>query len=206
MPVLDRPAMPSLLAENAHYLLIAILGIWFALRFILAPGSKGPGGKRSGLAAMFRRERPVETGGLGQGAISTLLADSKAFAQARPDLRGLVLAGPFAAGTARPDSPVTLVFLAEDPARYALPTALEGWGYPARGHAVLGYDVRTEPWGARHELRLRGAPPLILAFVVAQGAACPSDLADAAGQALRIIEDPAGQARVLHEAWLETRG
>ncbi len=53
--------MPSFLADNAHYLLLAIIGVWFAARFLVMPGG---GRRRGGLAALFRREGAVIAKGL----------------------------------------------------------------------------------------------------------------------------------------------
>lgn len=189
--------MTSFLTQNAHYLLIAILGIWFAMRFVITPG-----GKRAGLAGMFRRERRVERGGLGEAAIRTLLQDSQHFASAAPDMRGLLLAGPFAAGQAQPDSTITLIFLAESTARFEQPEALSSWPYPARDHAILRHEVEASTEMALHRLGLHGAPPMVLAFVPAAGQALPASLKEAVGQGLRVIEDPAGQAQALRQAWL----
>jgi hypothetical protein len=194
-----RPDMTSFLTQNAHYLLLAILGIWFAMRFVILPR-----GSRKGLATMFRRERGVERGGLGEEAIRTLLQDSQRFVTTMPDLRGLLLAGPFAAGRAQPSSTITLICLAESTARFEGPTALALWSYPARDHAILRHEVEAGTDMVLHRLGLHGAPPTVFAFVPAAGHDLPPGLREAIGQGLRVIEDPAGQAQALRQAWLST--
>ncbi|MCZ8375361.1 MAG: hypothetical protein O9342_08305 [Beijerinckiaceae bacterium] len=190
--------MPSFLADNAHYLLLAVIGFWFAARFLVMPGRS-----RSGLAGMFRREAPVREGGLDQAAIRTLVEDSRAFARERPDLRGLLLAGRFAAGTAGPDSTVFLIFLAETPPAYAGRDTLSAWLYPARGHTIVSAKVSVEDGAVLHRLTLRGAPPVTLAFIGREGQSLPAPLAEAVGAGCQILDDPSGQALARRQAWRE---
>lgn len=192
--------MPSFLADNAHYLLLAIIGVWFAARFLVMPGGRR---RKGGLAAMFRREAEVMAKGLGEPAIRTLLDDSRDFARSRPDLRGLVLAGPFAAGTASPESPITLIFLAESPSPYATPEALGTWAYIGRGHTVTANRVETDRDMVLHHLTLRGAPPVELAFVPADATAVPAALVQAVTIGMKPQDDPTGQAAALALAWRE---
>ncbi|MCZ8182851.1 MAG: hypothetical protein O9322_07755 [Beijerinckiaceae bacterium] len=193
--------MPSFLAENAPYLLLAVIGFWFAARFLVMPGRN-----RSGLAGMFRREAPVREAGLDQAAIRTLVEDSRAFARQRPDIRGLLLAGAFASGTARPDSAVVLVFLAENPAVFVDGESLSGWPYPERGHAIITRDVATEDGAALHRLVLKGAPPVTLGFIAPESRALPASLAAPVRAGCQILDDPAGQAASLRQAWRERAG
>lgn len=192
--------MPSFLADNAPYLLLAVVGFWFAARFLVMPG-RG----RGGLAGMFRREAPVSEGGLDQAAIRTLVEDSRAFARQRPDLRGLLLAGGFAAGTARPDARVFLIFLAENPAAYAGPESLSGWPYPARGHAIVTQESGAEDGAMLHRLTLRGAPPVTLAFIALEGQGLPAPLESAVGAGCLVLDDPSGQALSRRHAWRDRR-
>jgi hypothetical protein len=193
--------MPSFFAENAPYLLLAVVGFWFAARFLVMPGRKG-----SGLAAMFRREAPVREAGLDQAAIRTLVEDSRTFARQRPDIRGLLLAGDFAAGTARPDSSVVLVFLTDNPGVLSGKAGLSGWSYPERGHAVVTHDVSTEDGAVLHRLVLRGAPPVMLAFVGTEGRALPASLAAPIRAGCQVLDDPAGQAAARRQDWRERAG
>jgi hypothetical protein len=192
--------MPSFLADNAHYLLLAIIGVWFAARFLVM--SRG-GRRKGGLAALFRREGEVMTKGLGEPAIRTLLDDSRDFARGRPDLRGLVLAGPFAAGTASPKSRITLIFLAEAPSPYASPEALGTWAYPGRGHVVTADQIETDGDVVLRHLVLRGAPPVDLAFVPANATQVPAALVQAVTTGVKPQDDPTGQAAALALAWRE---
>lgn len=192
--------MPSFLADNAHYLLLAIIGVWFAARFLVMPGG---GRRRGGLAALFRREGAVIAKGLGEPAIRTLLDDCRDFARGQPDLRGLVLAGPFAAGTASPESPITLIFLAETTSPYAAPKALGAWAYPGRGHTVTADRVETDGDVVLRHMVLRGAPPVELAFVPANAATVPATLVQAVKIGVKPQEDPTGQAAALALAWRE---
>lgn len=192
--------MPSFLADNAHYLLLAIIGVWFAARFLVMPGGRR---RKGGLAALFRRESVVKTQGLGEPALRTLLDDSRDFARGRPDLRGLLLAGPFAAGTASPESPITLIFLTETPSAYAEPEALGTWAYTGRGHTVITDRVETDGDVVLRHLVLRGAPPVELAFVPANATTVPVALVQAVKIGVKPQDDPTGQAAALALAWRE---
>ncbi|WP_284179333.1 hypothetical protein [Rhabdaerophilum sp. SD176] len=190
--------MPSFLADNAAYLLLAVIGFWFAARFLVMPGRS-----RSGLAGMFRREAPVREAGLDQAAIRTLVEDSRTFARHRPDIRGLLLAGEFASGTARPDSAVVLIFLSESPGVFSGRESLSGWPYPERGHAILAHDKVVEDGAVLHRLVLKGAPPVTLAFIATEGRSLPAPLAPPVRAGCQILDDPAGQAASLRQAWRE---
>jgi len=191
--------MPSFLADNAHYLLLAVIGFWFTARFLVMPG-RG----RGGLAGLLKRESRVKEGGLDTAAIRTLVEDSRAFARQRPDIRGLLLAGEFAAGTAQPASTVVLVFLAERIADFAKPDDIAGWPYTTRGHPVLSHEANLVEHGvALHRLSLRGAPPVLLAFLAVDGQALPASLEAAVRIGCLVLDDPSGRAQALRQAWRE---
>lgn len=188
--------MPSFLADNAPYLLLAVVGFWFAARFLVMPGRN-----RAGLTGMFRREAPIREAGLDQAAIRTLVEDSRTFARQRPDIRGMLLTGEFASGTARPDSAVVLVFLSENPGAFSDGKSLSGWAYPERGHAIITQDKVVEKRAVFHHLVLKGAPPVTLAFVAPESRALPAPLAAPFRAGCHILDDPAGQAASLRQAW-----
>ncbi len=189
--------MPSFLADNAHYLLLAVIGFWFTARFLVMPG-RG----RGGLAGMFKRESPVKEAGLDADAIRTMVDDSRAFARQRPDVRGLLLAGDFAAGTAQPRSTVVLVFLAEAAAAFEKPEDIAGWPYTTRDHPVLSHEVTLGEQGAvLHRLSLRGAPPVTLAFIPVDDAVLPPSLEAAARLGCLVLDDPSGRAQALRQTW-----
>lgn len=184
--------------DNTFLLLIAVAGFWFAARFLIGPKRGAPG-----LKAMFGREKPVPLMGIGKDAIATLLADTRQFVVAAPDLRGLILAGPFAAGAARRDSIVTLVALAEDVLPYAGKEWLAGWPYPARGHAVTDHRIDHGAAETIHRMTLRGSPPLEVHFVLVSQLDVPPSLLQALTEGAESIDDPAGLAEKLRLRWSE---
>ena len=70
--------------DNALLLLMGIGGLWFVARFVVGPKRGAPG-----LKAMFSREPPLQSLGIGKDAIRTLLEDTRAFIVGAADLRGL---------------------------------------------------------------------------------------------------------------------
>lgn len=185
--------------NNALLLLLAIGGLWFAARFILGPRRGAPS-----LKSMFSRQVAVQQKGLGKDTIRTLLEDTRAFVVGTPDLRGLILAGPFAVEAATPASTVTLAILCTDSAQYSDKTWLPRWAYPARGHPISAHAITVLPQEAVHIITLRGSPPVALHFVQGDLGEAPLSLHAALGTGTILIEDPSGFAEKLRLHWLDT--
>lgn len=181
---------------------IALIGVvaafWFGLRFIVGPKRGAPG-----LNMFFAREQPVKLDGLGPAAITTLLETSRRFALAEPGLRGLILAGPFAAHEASAGSTVTLIFLAEAPEHYAGQDWVARWGYAEHGHPVLTIDTHAEDATIAHRLALRGAPPVTACFARMDRLEPPPRMQAALGQGAETLDDPTGLADKLRRRWIE---
>lgn len=184
--------------DSPFLLLVGVAGLWFAARFLLGPKRGAPG-----LKAMFGREKPAPLIGIGKDAIATLLADARKFVVAAPDLRGLILAGPFAAKAAESRSTVTLVVLAEDIAPYAGQEWLARWPYPARGHTITEHRIDHGAAEAIHRMTLRGSPPLEIHFVRASQSDVPPSLHQALAEGAATIDDPAGLVEKLRLRWSE---
>lgn len=182
--------------NNPLLLLAGIAGIWFTMRFIVGPKRGAPG-----LSALFRRETAAQIKGMGRKAIATVIEDTRQFVVAAADLRGLVLAGPFAVRTATPTSAVVLIVFCEDISGYADKGWLARWAYPARGHLITGHDIEQTPPGILHRIRLRGAPPLELHFVRLDGIDPPKALLPALAEGSVTIEDPSGLVEKLRLHW-----
>lgn len=190
--------MAGLSLDNAFFLLIAIAGFWFMVRFVIAPKRGAPG-----LGAMFRREKPVRLEGLGKDAIATLIGDARAFVVGDMRLRGLVLAGPFAAVAAEPRSKVILIALADDADAYSGKEWLSRWAYPGRGHEILGHEVQAYVNGVGHRFTLRGSPPLEIHFVRFDCLHAPPLLRPDVAEGTETIDDPSGIAEKLRLRWVE---
>lgn len=190
--------MPALIAENALLIILAIAGFWFVARVL-----GGPRNARSSLSGMFSREKPVSLTGLGKVAIATLLEDTRKFVVAAPDLRGLILAGPFAKEAATSHTPVTLIILAEDIEPYSGKPWLARWGYLARGHMIMEHKIEIEGPEAQHSLTLRGSPPLRIHFVRMDLLDPPATLKTALAEGTATIEDPTGIAEKIRVHWAE---
>jgi MFS family permease len=113
-----------------------------------------------------------------------------AWARGRPDVRALALVGSRARGTARPDSDLDLVLLANDPAPYVDDDA---WAR-ALGVAPTGVVRR---WGPVVERRFAGPDGLELEVVVGTAAWAAIDPLDdgtrrVVADGLRILHDPDG--------------
>jgi hypothetical protein len=159
--------------EHALMVLAGVSVIWFAMRFLYRPK-----GKISSFGRFFRRE-PVEVvHGLGIAALRSLIDDLQDFARQQDGLRGLIIAGPFAAHRADSRSVLTAIFISHDLAGQDEPGYLAGWAYPGRGHVVQNHQVSQYPGLIVHRLNLRGAPPMEIAFVLS-GQARPEPLAAA---------------------------
>lgn len=182
--------------DNSFLLLLGVAGVWFFMRFVLGPKRGGPT-----FASFFRREARETVEGLGQKAISTLVADTRALVVAEPGLRGLLLAGPFAARAGKMTSHVTFVLLTDAPEKYRDEEWLLRWAYPARGHKVVTQREAVEPGHVTHHLTLRGAPPVEMHFVAADRAAAPETLRAALRIGWSVLEDPTGQAERLRRRW-----
>lgn len=193
--------LEALSSQNTVMLLVAVAGFWFFARFVVAP-RRGAG---PGLRAMFRRERVMPRIGLGRDAIATLLDDTREFVVDEEALRGLILAGPFAAKLAEAESLVTLILLTDTPARFAGDDWLARWRYIRRGHDVIDHQIETHESGATHRMTLRGAPPLVMRFEHFPTLAPPVGLEAALDEGSATIEDPAGQAEKLRLSWAEQR-
>lgn len=162
--------------DQGLLLLAGVAGIWFAMRFLYRP--KGGVG---GLTSMFRREAAVVLPGIGIEALRSMIDDLETLVRNTESLRGLIVAGPFAARKADATSHVTAILLSTDLGGQDGPMALSGWPYPSRGHEIRERQVETGEGYVLHRLTLRGAPPVELAFVRI-GSALPPVLAEALSQ------------------------
>lgn len=188
--------MSTGLLDNAFLLLLGAAGVWFVLRFVLGPRRGAPS-----LASFFRREPRESVEGLGQKAIATLLADMRSFVAGEEALRGLLLAGPFAARQAKRNSLVTFIALGPAPERFTSEDWLLRWAYPARGHKILTQESETAPGLVTHHLTLRGAPPVVVHFVAYDTPELPEPLRPAFVEGASVIEDPTGLAERLRRRW-----
>jgi hypothetical protein len=194
--------------NNTFLLLLGVGALWFFARFILGPRRGAPG-----LKAMFSREKVVPRQGIGKDAIRTLLEETRAFVVRSVDLRGLILAGPFAVEAATPASRVTLVILCRNIAAYTDKEWMPRWTYPARGHPISAHAIKAGVREALHEITLRGSPPLALHFVQvdvsqaeigqAEKGEIPPSLRAALGIGASVIEDSSGLAEKLRLSWLD---
>jgi len=186
--------------QNPLLLLVAVAGFWFMVRFVIAPRRGAPG-----LGALFRREAAAPKTGLGREAIASLLADSRQFSINEPGLRGLLLAGAFAAQQAEPSSPVVLIALADDPQAYRAADWLGRWPYPKRGHEVVSQEATATDAAVHHELTLKGAPPVSFHFLMSDASPTDAALEAAFEQGLVVIDDPAGRAAQFRQKALARR-
>ena len=190
--------MPAFIADNALMLILAVAGFWFTARFLVGPKRGAPG-----LGIFFRRERAVRHAGLGKEAIATLIEDTRQMVLAAPDLRGLVLAGPFAVQAATSQSAVSFMILCEAIEPYSGKVWLARWNYPARGHAILEHRIVAGAMEALHLLNLRGSPPIRLHFVRMDSLAPPPTLIAAMREGAATLDDPSGLAEKLRIHWRE---
>ncbi|CAN1571034.1 hypothetical protein MCEMSEM23_03240 [Rhabdaerophilaceae bacterium] len=157
---------------NSGLLIIGgIAMIWFATRHLYGP--KRP---RVSMLGMFRREAVGVVPGLGIAALRSMIDDLVTLVKNTQSLRGLVIAGPFAARLADPTSTVTAILFSTDLTGQGEPLALAGWPYPARGHDIRSRKVEEGDGFILHHLTLRGAPPLTIAFVRTDLDAAPEPL------------------------------
>ena len=184
--------------SNPLLLVLGIGGLWFFARFILGPRRGAPG-----LKSMFAREKPVARPGLGKDAIRTLIDDTRAFVVEGADLLGLILAGPFAAKAATPESGVILVVLCRDLKAYSDRAWLPRWAYPARGHPVSTHAIEVSSQEVVHRFTLRGSPPVAVHFVLAEIREAPVSLQSALGIGAMLLDDPSGAAEKLRQQWLK---
>ncbi|HRE22307.1 MAG TPA: hypothetical protein PKW21_14930 [Rhabdaerophilum sp.] len=189
--------LEMLSGKNAIFLLVAVAGFWFTVRFVVAPRRGTPG-----LGALFRRETALPKIGLGREAIASLLADTRQFAIGEPGIRGLLLGGLYAAKEAEPSSPVVLVALADNPQTYRGDSWLDRWGYLKRGHEVLSRDEAEENGVVCQQLTLRGAPPVEFHFLKLPDLSSSVALDEALEEGLTVIDDPAGLAAKFRQATL----
>lgn len=159
--------------DQGLMLLAGVAGIWLAMRFLYRPKTAS-----GGFLAMFRREPAIAVPGIGIEALRSMVDDLETLVRSTESLRGLILAGPFAARKADATSHVTAILLSTDLAGQDSPLALAGWPYPARGHEIRERAVESGEGYALHRLTMRGAPPVELAFVLI-GAKLPPVLAEA---------------------------
>jgi hypothetical protein len=189
--------MPSWLFDNPIALVVGIAAIWVFMRFGIGSRRGGPG-----LAALLRREKALKPVGMGRAAIATLIETTRRFAGAEPGLRGLILAGPFAARTAGPQSTVSFILIAEEPQAYADRDWIARWPYPQVGHPVLGHETGGAD-GITHRLSLRGSPPIAFHFVRFDAFDVPADLAPLFEDGAETLDDPSGLAEKLRRHWID---
>lgn len=176
-------------------LLAGVAGIWLAMRFLYRPKAAA-----SGFMTMFRREPAIAVPGIGIEALRSMVDDLETLVRNTGSLRGLILAGPFAARKADAASHVTAILLSTDLAGQDGPLALAGWPYPARGHDIRERAVETGEGYALHRLTMRGAPPVELAFVLI-GAKLPPVLAEALSQGALARDIGTSEAELQLRRW-----
>lgn len=181
---------------NGLFLLLAIGLVWLVARQQLA---KRTG--QSGFMAMFRREAPMRLGGMGREALESLLEDTRHLVGADAALRGLVLAGPFAVKLGSTHSIVTLVLLTREIDPYLGDDWLARWPYLSRGHGVSQHRIERSEGAVRHQLTLRGAPPIDVHFVPASAETVPPALATAFREGAIAIETGTPDGRTALERW-----
>ncbi len=189
--------MAGLSIQNAFLLLAAVAGLWFAARFVIGPRRGAPS-----LRQMFTREKASPRDGIGKEALTTLIEEARKFAVGEPGIRGLILAGPFAAKAASARSKVTLIALCEEPRHYADAGWMARWAYPARGHPVIDHAIEDHADGLRHQITLRGAPPLVVHFERLDRLAAPAAVHQALLEGSETIDDPSGLAEKTRLNWV----
>jgi hypothetical protein len=182
--------------DAALYIVAAIAILWFGTRMLL--GKRAP---RSSLAQMFTREKPLPRVGIGADAIRTLITDTQSFAQGERAIRGLILAGPFAAKAAKPDDEVTFVLLADDLADYRETLWRARWPYPQRGHFYRDHRIEEAGEALIHRINLRGAPPIALHFVPVEAASPSAATAQALKRGAKPLETGTDAARRALARW-----
>lgn len=181
--------------DQGLMLLAGVAGIWLAMRFLYRPKSAA-----GGFLRMFRREPAIAVPGIGIEALRSMIDDLETLVKNTGSLRGLIIAGPFAARKADATSHVTAVLLSTDLAGQDGPLALAGWPYPARGHEIRERKVETGEGYALHRLTLRGAPPVELAFVLI-GSKLPPVLADALSEGALARDIGTNEAEIQLGRW-----
>jgi len=181
--------------DQGLMLLAGVAGIWLAMRFLYRPKT-GSGG----FMAMFRREPAMTVPGIGIEALRSMVDDLETLVRGTESLRGLILAGPFAARKADATSHVTAILLSTDLSGQDGPLALAGWPYPARGHEIRERAVETGEGYALHRLTMRGAPSVELAFVLI-GAKQPPVLAEALTQGALARDIGTNEAELQLKRW-----
>lgn len=181
--------------NSALLILAGIAGLWFATRFLYRP--KGSSG---GLGGMFRREMAETAPGIGLEALRSLSDDLVSFARNEVALRGIILAGPFVAKQADATSDVTAILISNDLTGQDDAAYLRRWPYIRRGHDLRDQRVERVPGGLIHHLTLRGAPPVVLAFIEAH-APLPPALEPALEQGATHIDIGTGDAEALLNRW-----
>jgi hypothetical protein len=129
-----------------------------------------------------------------------MVDDFEALVRNTESLRGLILAGPFAARKADATSHVTAILLSTDLSGQDGALALAGWPYPSRGHDIRKRAVETGEGYALHRLTLRGAPPVELAFVLI-GTKLPLVLAEALAQGALARDIGTSEAELQLQRW-----
>lgn len=181
--------------DQGLMLLAGVAGLWLAMRFLYRPKAAA-----GGLLRMFRREpvRPVP--GIGIEALRSMVADFEALVRNTESLRGLMIAGPFAARRADSASTVTAILLSTDLSGQEGPLALSGWPYPARGHEIRERKVEQGEGYVLHRLTLRGAPPVDIAFV-RLGAPLPPVLAGPLSEGVLVRDIGLSEAETQLARW-----
>jgi hypothetical protein len=181
--------------NSALLILAGIAGLWFATRFLYRP--KGSSG---GIGGMFRREAAETVPGIGLEALRSLSDDLVSFARNEVALRGIILAGPFVARQANAASDVTAILISNDLTGQDDAAYLRRWPYIRRGHDLRDQRVERVPGGLIHHLTLRGAPPVVLAFIEVH-ALLPPALESALEQGATHIDIGTGDAEALLNRW-----
>ena len=177
-------------------ILAGMAGLWFVTRFLYRP----KGVSRGGLRGMFVREIAEKAPGIGLEALRSFTEDLVAFARNETALRGVILAGPFVARQANAASEVTAILVTTDLAGQDEAAYLRRWPYIRRGHEIREARFERVPGGLIHHLSLRGAPPVVLAFMAAD-APMPPALEPALKQGAAIHDIGTGDAEALLFRW-----
>lgn len=177
-------------------ILAGVSVLWMVMRFGYGPKMGG-----ASLASMFKREKAQPKPGMGAEALTTLLDDCRRMVAEDSALRGMILAGPFATRKGKADTLVTLIFLTKEVERYASKDWFARWPYIARGHLVMEHKAEQSAGMWLHHLTLRGAPPLLFAFLDHASAKPPSALRNALTQGAQALDTATPDAKAALARW-----
>jgi predicted nucleotidyltransferase len=122
------------------------------------------------------------------------------WAARRPEVVGLLLAGSYARGAARPDSDLDFVLLTSDETGYAD----DAWAHELAHELTLGALTRVQSWGAVTERRFTTGSGLDVEINVGSPGWASTDPVDpgtrrVVSDGARLLHDPAGVLAALRD-------